>query len=579
MKAQFRFVDSAWSLAGMLAVLAILFSGVSAQGADLTSPRNPYGSEANGINIVDNWINNGRQSSLLTGSTTTPSDYGSWMICNDSELCDVQSLVWLQGNLLLPNCGSEISRNCVAGVAVEREGVWMSAHSLGQAAGPTVEPRPELGLPQGSSVGKWKVDATAEWGETLIATHIDMDVNFDFGSSQFRATSITSTVVPYQVKAGSFRPIENLLTDGPGGKTRVSVVAPPAECVWVDRTNCGEMQEFDSIESVALTIRIPSSLGGWLMGRVTGPTVAQRDLGDGYSEVEVSGSPTEVPKIFLAVRSPIGDAETQEAFPNNPSDANVVNMKATSPDTARVIGIYRNLARDRSIGNYKSWNFSSMSSLDSCSRSNEGFLGFVSTNASVYQGSPPSYESGYFNYSVAGYHFGPDGSTPNIGTYDLVIRSDYARCLYGFSKAPVSATVSVVGEMGEENIATTVVSEKDGWLKLAAYGFTFSEKEIQVQLRQSQIKTLSNFTSNALSSQQKAEIRAVLAKSDGNTKFICTGIRYFNQPLSENIKVRARAKAACEYAKSINPNFSYWYQTKTTQARSYNGKVMVVSKG
>ncbi len=96
-----------------------------------------------------------------------------------------------------------------------------------------------------------------------------------------------------------------------------------------------------------------------------------------------------------------------------------------------------------------------------------------------------------------------------------------------------------------------------------------------------QIRTLTNFAGNSttLSSRQKAEIRDVLAKSDGNTKFICTGIRYYNQPLSENIKVRARAKAACDYAKSINPNFSYWYQTKTTQGRSYNGQVMVVSKG
>jgi hypothetical protein len=124
------------------------------------------------------------------------------------------------------------------------------------------------------------------------------------------------------------------------------------------------------------------------------------------------------------------------------------------------------------------------------------------------------------------------------------------------------------------------VSEKDGWLKLAAYGFTFSEKEIQVKLRQSQIKTLSDFSGSttSLSSAQKSQIRSVLSKSDGNTKFICTGIRYYNQPMSDNIKVRARAKAACDYAKSIDPNFSYWYQTKTTQARSYNGKVMLVSK-
>jgi len=554
-------------------------SDISAQGVDLTSPPNPYGSEANGINVVDNVLNNGHQSSLLKGSTSSSMEPESHIICNDLQLCDLNSLVWLYGNLLLPNCESDLSRNCVAGVAVRRDGAWISAHSLGQASGPSVDARPELSLPEGSSVGKWKLDATSDWGETLIATHVDLDLNFDFRDSQFRPTSITSTVVPYRVKSGSFRPIENLLTTGPDGKSRISTTAPPPECVWVEPASCGEMQEFDSIDSLALTIRIPSSLGGWLMGRVTAPAVSSRDLGNGYTELTVEGSPTEVPKIFVAVPSPVGDPETEEAFPNHPDDFNVVNFKATSPDAARVIGIFRNLAQDKSIGNYTSWNFSSVRSFDRCSSSNQGFLGFVSTNSSVYQGSPPSYENGYFNYVVAGYHFASDGMALNLGQYDLVIRSDYARCLYGFSKAPVSATVAVVGENGEENVATTIVSEKDGWLKLAAYGFTFSEKEIQVQLRQSQIKTLTNFISTSLSAKQKAEIRSVLSKSDGNTKFICTGIRYFNQPVSENIRVRARAKAACDYAKSINPDLSYWYQTKTTKARSYNGKVMVVSKG
>ena len=220
----------------------------------------------------------------------------------------------------------------------------------------------------------------------------------------------------------------------------------------------------------------------------------------------------------------------------------------------------------------------SFSIFEKCRSEHSGIVGVTSTNALSLQSSPPNFDSGYLEYKVTDFHFRPDGEV-KLGQFEVQMETNFARCLYGFRNAPISATVAVVGEQGEEKVATTIVSEKDGWLKLAAYGFTFSEKEIQVQLRQSQIKTLSNFTSSSLSAKQKAEIRAVLAKSDGNTKFICTGIRYYQQPMRENIKVRARAKAACEYAKSINPNFSYWYQTKTTQARSYNGKVMVVSKG
>jgi hypothetical protein len=40
----------------------------------------------------------------------------------------------------------------------------------------------------------------------------------------------------------------------------------------------------------------------------------------------------------------------------------------------------------------------------------------------------------------------------------------------------------------------------------------------------------------------------------------------------------SRAKAGCDYAKTIRPEHSYWCQTKVTQAKSYNGKVMMVSK-
>lgn len=56
-------------------------------------------------------------------------------------------------------------------------------------------------------------------------------------------------------------------------------------------------------------------------------------------------------------------------------------------------------------------------------------------------------------------HFLPDGSTLATGTYDLVMRSEVARCLYGFSSAPVSASVSITGS-DQTSVATTLVNEK-----------------------------------------------------------------------------------------------------------------------
>jgi len=77
---------------------------------------------------------------------------------------------------------------------------------------------------------------------------------------------------------------------------------------------------------------------------------------------------------------------------------------------------------------------------------------------------------------------------------------------------------------------------------------------------------------------QKAEVRSVLEKLDGNTKFICTGARVADNPYRMNVAVRMRAKLVCEYAKSLRPDLSYWYQTKVTKHENFNGRVIVVSK-
>lgn len=91
------------------------------------------------------------------------------------------------------------------------------------------------------------------------------------------------------------------------------------------------------------------------------------------------------------------------------------------------------------------------------------------------------------------------------------------------------------------------------------------------------LATFSGFETN-LTVQQKAQVEAAVASAPDATKFICTGIRYFDQPMSVNIMVRKRAKAACDYAKQLNPNLSTWFQNKPTQARSYAGKVLLTIK-
>lgn len=94
-------------------------------------------------------------------------------------------------------------------------------------------------------------------------------------------------------------------------------------------------------------------------------------------------------------------------------------------------------------------------------------------------------------------------------------------------------------------------------------------------------KTLTSFSasSTTLSSRQKSEIESLVEQHPEAEKFICTGIRFESAPVSQNLVVRKRAKAACDYAKQLNPRLSTWFQNKPTKARGYAGKVLLTLKG
>jgi hypothetical protein len=109
----------------------------------------------------------------------------------------------------------------------------------------------------------------------------------------------------------------------------------------------------------------------------------------------------------------------------------------------------------------------------------------VFTNASVFSSGAPAFNKseGTLDYKVASPHTKPDG-TLTSGTYDLVLNSTVARCLYGFSKAPIGATVSVLSNEGQAQVATTIINEKNGFFRMGAYGFGFSSPTIKMKITQ-----------------------------------------------------------------------------------------------
>jgi hypothetical protein len=149
------------------------------------------------------------------------------------------------------------------------------------------------------------------------------------------------------------------------------------------------------------------------------------------------------------------------------------------------------IAGDKAAALPTQWRVSTMTDRGSgvvqeCLNKSNTLAGLVTTNSTMYLDGPPTYDAsrGSLDYKVASTHYEADGKTEFKGTYELLMSSSVARCIYKFTSAPVKATVSVTSENGEPNVATIVVNEKNNWLTLAAYNFTFSSPTVSVKLTQ-----------------------------------------------------------------------------------------------
>ena len=152
------------------------------------------------------------------------------------------------------------------------------------------------------------------------------------------------------------------------------------------------------------------------------------------------------------------------------------------------------IAKDQSIGDKSIWIahtlsksevFSSGEIIQQCLGDAKNLTGIVTTNAGMYVSAPPTFnkEAQSLDYKVTSPHLNEAGKA-NVGNYNLVLSSEAARCIYGFTKAPISATVSIISTDGTAQVATTTVNEKNGWLYLSANGFTFSAPTVRVKLMQ-----------------------------------------------------------------------------------------------
>lgn len=214
-------------------------------------------------------------------------------------------------------------------------------------------------------------------------------------------------------------------------------------------------------------------------------------------------------------------------------------------------------------------------------------------------------------------HFEPGGEVTNKGFYKAIIPANDALLLWGLEdpKAAVTAlTIQVTEEAGGPAVAASKIAYLHGNIIIDVTGFEFSKPKIKISKKPGakfatkrtitctdpntkerivltdsygcptaevaaykQTK-MNQHTQYNLNSAQKAQIVRSLDRYIEANKFICTGIWLEGATLKQKIDARRNAKQACDYAKSLDPTLSYWYQTKSTKAPSYKNSVLITMK-
>lgn len=260
-------------------------------------------------------------------------------------------------------------------------------------------------------------------------------------------------------------------------------------CIWKISSRCGHRVKFGEDVRLSLVLHISPNLTGWLGGRLNSPSVKVERINQYVNKLTVSGEAINVNMVGVSVPYESAPAELisymRSTNPGCPAEACDVGIASSGPYTFDYLEKWKSITKDTASRTIPYWSISRSPSGHlpmQCMK--DGFVGLVTTNATAYQQAMPDLTVGELTYKVSGTHFMTDGVTLTQGTYNLLLRSDVARCVYGFSSAPIKASVSVMSESDIQSVTTEVVNEKDGWMYLAANGFHFSEPSIKVKLSQ-----------------------------------------------------------------------------------------------
>jgi len=473
------------------------------------------------------WINFTSDNGKIDGKVTKVA------ICNTGSEDGCTYSVYSSYRAVLPVCADAADINCISEIlAIDANGskLAIGSSTIFPASNPQAfAGNKTLNVPRGSGAALVSIAGAPHSGgdKYLIKTTLSSRRTGD--QTTFDTPRLSASITAVKIIEGDFYDLAtetNTAKYDQVGRIAVGTTQtkpgldgkPSKLCVAASTTQCAIAYSMPKEISFGFSLRLNTSLSGWLHGRMKNAVIDYKTT-NGITNLTVSANPIAVPVVDVWSKSddlsdahvaayqnqfwggealhypltsetgglPITDAEKTRTGMRNVSFKHINgSFSKSSMDNFL---LWLPVAKDKAAAMPTQWRLGTMTdngsgAVKDCLDKEKSLAGVVTTNSTMYIDGPPVFQDGMLDYKVASTHLEADGTTVFKGSYELIMSSTVARCIYKFTSAPISATVSITSENGAASAATTIVNEKNGWLTLAAYGFTFSSPTVRVKLAQ-----------------------------------------------------------------------------------------------
>jgi hypothetical protein len=436
----------------------------------------------------------------------------SMYVCKslDSTDCVRPEINAFSFNSIFTQCVSDSDTDCIESLGIKSDdgSIKLATFQRNWGVSPVYIGEKSKLLPSGHGPSTWSFTDSNGVSETFaLIVGVNGYLDIRSKSNQAKYENFFSAIQPVKEVSGSEYiagvAVATKRAEGYGPGWNTNFVE--RGCQIAENGKCGYRIAFDLEKTYVLKVRLGQPVQGWLHGRMKDANVVMTTAADNSQVVEISAKPLSIPSVYGWVKwgelppavkelYPVGSGGTGRGFDDflttDLNSRTLLTKSNVAGDYAiKEMNLWLPLLNDKAAAMRTFWVAQTIRGelpieSQNCVRG-KGFTGVIGTNAVVYSDGPPKFDKAEqsLNYTVGASHLDSKGDLFK-GYYQLNLRSDVARCLYGFGSAPIQAKIEVSSSDGTPSVATTVINEKDGWLKMTAGGFTFSTPSIKVKLSQ-----------------------------------------------------------------------------------------------